>query len=160
MSTTVPPPAPRTPCEELPRVFLSACLNVTFSGPGQTHPDALARPSKRPPSPSRKTHRLVRPFENVVTRPPRIPLLGLLPAILKPCCPACAQPFTQRNVEALRDEEWHETPGFVPENAERAHHIAEDPFRDFGVSLRIQGLRTATPPGLLSGPRARLRKGS
>src|SRR5256712_10534662 len=148
MSTTVPPPAPRPPCEELPRVFLSACLTVPFSGPGQTHPDALARPSKRPPSPSRKTHRLVRPFENVVTRPPRIQLLGLLPAILKPCGPACAQPFTNRNVEALRDEEWHETPAFVLENADRAHRIAEDLFRDFGDRVRIEVVGLDSPRGV------------
>src|SRR5438445_394913 len=37
-------------------------------------------------------------------RPPKVQLLGLLPAILKPCGPACAQPFTNVSVEALIDE--------------------------------------------------------
>src|SRR5881397_2688908 len=32
MSTTVPPPGSPTPCEELPRVFVSGRLNVTFTG--------------------------------------------------------------------------------------------------------------------------------
>src|SRR2546428_13566395 len=91
----------------LPRVFVSGRLNVTFTG----QPAGCASPTpSEAPSPPRKTHSLVRPFENVVTRPPRVQLLGLLPAILKPCGPACAQPFTNRNAEALRDEEWRGSP--------------------------------------------------
>src|SRR2546428_5868567 len=144
MSTTVPPPAPRTPCEELPRVFLSGRLNVTFTGPGE--PAQIPHPTqKRPRSPPRKAHRIVRLFENVVTRPPRVQLLGLLPAILKPCGPACAQPFTNRNVEALRDEEGHETPPFVLENPARAHRIAEDLFRAFGDRVRLEDVGLDSP---------------
>src|SRR2546427_9988074 len=61
MSTTVPPPAPRTPCEELPRAFLSVRLNVTFTGPRE--PTQLPHPpQKRPRSPPRKEHINVRPF--------------------------------------------------------------------------------------------------
>jgi hypothetical protein len=95
----------------------------------------------------------------VVTRPPRVQLLGLLPAILKPCGPACAQPFTNRNVEALRDEEWHETPAFVLKNADRAHRIAEDLFRDFGDRVRIEVVGLDSPRGVWLGLRHRVGKG-
>src|SRR2546430_14475589 len=98
------------------------------------------------------------PRENVVTRPPRVQLRGLLRAILNPCGPACAQPFTNRNVEALREEEWHETPAFVIENADRAHRIAEDLFRDFGDRVRIEVVGLDSPRGVWLGPRPRLRK--
>src|SRR3989440_9720146 len=84
----------------------------------------------------------------VVTRPPRVQLLGLPPAILNPCGPACAQPFTNRNVEAMREEEWHETPAFVIENADRAHRIAEDLFRDFGDRVRIEVVGLDSPRGV------------
>src|SRR3989442_7970835 len=110
------------------------------------------------PSPRRHARGLGRhigwfaPIENVVTRPPRVQLLGLLPAILKPCGPACAQPFTKRNVEALRDEEWHETPAFVLENADRAHRIAEDLCRDFGDRVRIEVVGLDSPRGVWLGP--------
>jgi len=95
----------------------------------------------------------------VASKPPKVQLVGLLPAILKPCGPACAQPFTQRNVEALREEEWQETPGFVLENAERAHHIAEDLFRDFGDSVRIEVVGLDSPRGVWLGLRYRIGKG-
>src|SRR5205809_3806882 len=95
----------------------------------------------------------------VSSRPPRIQLLGLLPAILKPCGPACAQPFTNRNVEALREEEWHETPAFVIENADRAHRIAEDLFRDFGDRVRIEVVGLDSPRGVWLGLRHRVGKG-
>jgi len=95
----------------------------------------------------------------VVTRPPRVQLLGLLPAILKPCGPACAQPFTNRNVEALREEEWHETPAFVIENADRAHRIAEDLFRDFGDRVRIEVVGLDSPRGVWLGLRHQVGKG-
>src|SRR3989475_11776146 len=83
-----------------------------------------------------------------VTRPRRGQPLGLPPAILNPCGPACAQPFTNRNVEALREEEWHETPAFVIENADRAHRIAEDLFRDFGDRVRIEVVGLDSPRGV------------
>jgi len=110
-------------------------------------------------SEARKAHTLVRPFENVMTRPPRVQLLGLLPAILKPCGPACAQPFMNRNVAALCDEEWHETPAFVLENADRAHRIAEDLFRDFGDRVRIEVIGLDSPRGVWLGLRHRVGKG-
>ena len=94
-----------------------------------------------------------------MTRPPRIQLLGLLPAILKPCGPACAQPFTDRSVADLRDEEWHETPGFVRENADRAHRLAEDLFRDFGDQVRIEVVGLDSPRGVWLGLRHRVGKG-
>src|SRR2546430_15053331 len=99
------------------------------------------------------------PRENVVTRPPRVQLRGLLRAILNPCGPACAQPFTNRNVEALREEEWHETPAFVIENADRAHRIAEDLFRDFGDRVRIEGVGFDSPRGARLGLRHQIGKG-
>jgi hypothetical protein len=92
-------------------------------------------------------------------RPPRVQLLGLLPAILKPCGPACAQPFTHQNVEALREEEWHETPAFVIENADRAHRIAEDLFREFGERVRIEVVGLDSPRGVWLGLRHRVGKG-
>src|SRR2546426_9868677 len=93
------------------------------------------------------------------SRPPRIQLLGLLPAILKPCGPACAQPFTSRHVGALRDEEWRETPGFVLENADRAHRLAEDLFRDFGDRVRIEVVGLDSPRGVWLGLRHRVGTG-
>ena len=135
---------------------MSGRLNVTFTG----QPAGCASPTpSEAPSPPRKTHSLVRPFENVVTRPPRVQLLGILPAILKPCGPACAQPFTNRNVEALRDEEWRETPAFVLENADQAHRIAEDLFRDFGDRVRIEVVGLDSPRGVWLGLRHRVGKG-
>src|SRR5213596_2200905 len=81
----------------------------------------------------------------VSSRPPRVQLLGLLPAVLKPCGPACAQPFMNRNVAALKDEELLETPAFVLENAERAHRIAEDLLHDFGDRVRIEDVGLDSP---------------
>ncbi|HEX9341003.1 MAG TPA: hypothetical protein VF992_07545 [Thermoplasmata archaeon] len=92
-------------------------------------------------------------------RPPRVQLLGLLPAMLKPCGPACAQPFTNRTVEALRSEELRETPAFMIENAERAHELAEDLFRDFGNRIRIEVVGFDSPRGVWLGLRHRIGRG-
>src|SRR5437870_119000 len=61
-------------------------------------------------------------------RPPKVQLLGLLPAILKPCGPACAQPFTNVSVEALIDEERREPQDFTDQGNDRrkGRHWAED----------------------------------
>src|SRR5881396_1559720 len=74
----------------------------------------------------------------VSSRPPRIQLLGLLPAILKPCGPACAQPFMNTTVAALKAEELRETPAFMLENANRAHDLAEGLLQAFGDRIRIE----------------------
>lgn len=92
-------------------------------------------------------------------RPPRIQLVGLLPAILKPCGPACAQPFMNDTVAELKAEEIRETPGFLLENAEKAHGIAEDLIRDFGDSIRIEVVGLDTPKGLWLGLRHRFGQG-
>ena len=92
----------------------------------------------------------------VASRPPRVQLLGLLPAILKPRGPACAQPFTNRTVDRLRAEELEETPGFMLKNAERAHAIAEDLFRDFGGRVRIEVVGFDSPKGIWLGLRHRI----
>lgn len=86
----------------------------------------------------------------------RVRLVGLLPAILKPCGPACAQPFMNRPVETLADEELHEAPPFVRENGERAHAIAEQLFRDFGHDVRIEVLGLDSPRGILFAARHRI----
>ena len=101
----------------------------------------------------------VRAFDITSARPPRIQLLGLLPAILKPCGPACAQPFTNRSVAQLRDEEIRETPSFVLENADRAHRLAEDLIRDFGDRVRIEVVGLDSPRGVWLGLRHRVGKG-
>ncbi len=108
---------------------------------------------------TRKGLTFVRQSDTVSSRPPRIQLLGLLPAILKPCGPACAQPFMNRNVRALAEEEFRETPTFVRENADRAHHIAEQLFRDFGDRLRIEVVGLDSPRGVWLGLRHRVGKG-
>ena len=95
----------------------------------------------------------------VLSRPPRIQLLGLLPAILKPCGPACAQPFTNKSVETLKEEEWRETPEFVRENADRAHHLAERLLRDYGPRIRIEVVGLDSPRGTWLGIRHRVGKG-
>ena len=95
----------------------------------------------------------------VSSRPPRIQLLGLLPAILKPCGPACAQPFTNESVEALKAEERRETPAFVRENAERAHGLAEQLLKDFGPRIRIEVVGLDSPRGVWLGIRHRVGKG-
>src|SRR2546426_9285561 len=154
MSTTVPPPGSPNPMR-----------GATTGIPVRALKRHVYRPSNRPrqpgagPSTPRKAHRLVRPSGIMVTRPPRVQLLGLLPAILKPCGPACAQPFTNRNVEALREEEWQETPAFVIENADRAHRIAEDLFRDFGDRVRIEVVGLDSPRGVWLGLRHQIGKG-
>ena len=94
-----------------------------------------------------------------MSRPPRIQLLGLLPAILKPCGPACAQPFTNESVEALKDEERQETPVFLRENAERAHGLAEQLMKDFGPQIRIEVVGLDSPRGVWLGIRHRVGKG-
>jgi hypothetical protein len=86
-------------------------------------------------------------------------LLGLLPAILKPCGPACAQPFTNESVEALKEEERRETPRFVRENAERAHGLAERLLRDFGPRIRIEVVGLDSPRGVWLGIRHGIGKG-
>jgi len=130
-------------------------LNVTFTGPtrGRQQPAAGHTPSR-----GRHIGWVVL-SRIVATRPPRVQLLGLLPAILKPCGPACAQPFTNRDVEALREEEWHETPAFVIDNANRAHRIAEDLFRDFGDRVRIEVVGLDSPRGVWLGLRHQIGKG-
>jgi hypothetical protein len=95
----------------------------------------------------------------VASRPPRIQLLGLLPAILKPCGPACAQPFTNESVEALKAEERLETPAFLRENAERAHGLAEHLLRDFGPRIRIEIVGLDSPRGVWLGIRHGVGKG-
>lgn len=95
----------------------------------------------------------------MVSRPPRVQLVGLLPAILKPCGPACAQPFMNETVAKLRAEELGETPEFMNENAERAHAIAEDLMRDFGGAIRIEVVGLDTPKGVWLGLRHRFGKG-
>ncbi len=130
-------------------------LNVTFTDPSRG-------PQQPGASHAQRRGRHLGGFalsRIVVTRPPRVQLLGLLPAILKPCGPACAQPFTNRNVEAMREEEWHETPAFVIENADRAHRIAEDLFRDFGDRVRIEVVGFDSPRGVWLGLRHQIGKG-
>ena len=92
-------------------------------------------------------------------RPPRIQLLGLLPAILKPCGPACAQPFTHRDVDALKAEELRETPAFMIENAQRAHGLAEQLLADFGSRVRIEVVGLDSPRGVWLGLRHRVGRG-
>ncbi len=89
-------------------------------------------------------------------RPVRVRLVGILPAILKPCGPACAQPFMNRPVQTLADEEFDEAPPFVRENGERAHAIAEQLFRDFGHEVRIEVLGLDSPRGMLFAARHRI----
>jgi hypothetical protein len=85
--------------------------------------------------------------------------VGLLPAILKPCGPACAQPFMNETVAELKAEELDETPKFMSENADRAHAIAEDLMRDFGGEIRIEVVGLDTPKGVWLGLRHRFGKG-
>lgn len=89
----------------------------------------------------------------------RIQMLGLLPAILKPCGPACAQPFMNANVRALVLEELRETPPFLRENSERAHDLAERLFKDFGRGLEIEVVGLDSPKGFWMGLRHRVGKG-
>ena len=95
----------------------------------------------------------------MLSRPPRIQLLGLLPEILKPCGPACAQPFTTVSVEALKEEERRETPTFVRENAERAHGLAEQLIKDYGPRIRIEVVGLDSPRGVWLGIRHGIGKG-
>lgn len=90
--------------------------------------------------------------------PLRIRMVGLLPAILKPCGAACAQPFMNRPVQALSHEEMDDTPAFVRGNGERAHAIAEQLFRDFGPAVRIEVVGLDSPRGLLLAARRRVGK--
>lgn len=92
-------------------------------------------------------------------RPPRVQLVGLLPAILKPCGPACAQPFMNETVAQLRAEELGETPDFMTANAERAHAVAEELLRDFGGAIRIEVVGLDTPKGAWLGLKHRFGKG-
>ena len=92
-------------------------------------------------------------------RPPKVQLLGLLPAILKPCGPACARPFTNVCVEALIDEERRETPDLLRENSERAHELAERLVGEFGSRLRIEVVGLESPRGIWLGLRHRVGRG-
>src|SRR5438094_10650267 len=93
MSTTVPPP-PRTPCEELPRVFLSDRLNITFSGLGRRTGAPQHRPN--PPLTAHKTHTPVRPFQNRGDTTPEGPAPRAAsrdPETVRAClCPALHEP--------------------------------------------------------------------
>ncbi len=95
----------------------------------------------------------------MASRPLRVQMLGLLPAILKPCGPACAQPFMNRPVETLENEEMEETPSFVRENGERIHTFAEQLFRDFGNEIRIEVIGLDSPRGAWLAMRHRVGKG-
>lgn len=86
-------------------------------------------------------------------------MLGLLPAILKPCGPTCAQPFMNRPAERLSHEEMDEAPAFVRENGERIHSIAERLFRDFGHDVRIEVVGLDSPRGMLIAARHRIGRG-
>jgi len=95
----------------------------------------------------------------VRTEPLRIQLLGLLPAILKPCGPSCAQPFLNNTVTALASEELRETPAVLLENASRAHELAERLLRDFGNRIRIEVVGLESPRGIWLALRHRVGKG-
>jgi len=86
-------------------------------------------------------------------------MLGLLPAVLKPCGPACAQPFMNANVRALALEELEETPAFLRENADRAHELAERLLREFGPTIEIEVVGLDSPKGFWLGLRHRIGKG-
>lgn len=92
-------------------------------------------------------------------KPVRIQMLGLLPAILKPCGPTCAQPFMTGPVQELVTEQDRETPAVVRENADRAHALAEQLFRDFGNALRIEVVGLDSPRGVWLGIRHRVGRG-
>lgn len=62
-------------------------------------------------------------------------------------------------VAALKSEEHDETPGFIRENAVRAHAIAENMIRDFGNAIRIEVVGLDTPKGVWLGLRHRFGKG-
>ena len=89
----------------------------------------------------------------------RVQMLGLLPAILKPCGPTCAQPFMNRSVEAMTSEEMAETPAFVRENGSRAHEIAERLFRDFGGVVQVEVVGLDSPRGFWLSVRHRVGRG-
>lgn len=97
--------------------------------------------------------------ESVNDRPLRVQMLGLLPAVLQPCGAACARPFMNKPVDALSDLQHQETPGFVTENGERAHAIAEQLFRDFGQAVRIEVVGLDSLQGMLLGARHRIGRG-
>lgn len=92
-------------------------------------------------------------------KPPRVQLVGLLPAIMTPCGPSCAAPFTHGTVSALQQEELAETPPALAANADRAHTIAEQLFRDFGDRIRLEVVGLDTPRGIWIGMRHRVAKG-
>ena len=95
----------------------------------------------------------------MASRPVRVQMLGLLPAVLKPCGPACAQPFMNANVRALALEELEETPAFLRENADRAHELAERLLREFGPTIEIEVVGLDSPKGFWLGLRHRIGKG-
>lgn len=62
-------------------------------------------------------------------------------------------------VAELKSEEILETPGFLIENAKRAHAIADDLIRDFGDAIRIEVVGLDTPKGMWLGLRHRFGRG-
>lgn len=88
----------------------------------------------------------------------RVRMVGLLPAILAPCGAACARPFLNEPVRDLSREAMDDTPSFVRQNGERAHAIAEQLFKEFGDSVRIEILGLDSPRGVLFAARHRLGK--
>ncbi len=114
--------------------------------------EALPRPGARGKAP-------VRLGSAVASEPVRVQMLGLWPAVLKPCGPACAQPFMQGPVARLSSEEMAETPGFVQENGERAHAFAERLIKDFGSRVRIEIVGLDSPRGIWLGMRHRVGRG-
>lgn len=86
-------------------------------------------------------------------------MLGVLPAVLTPCGPMCAQPFLGKNVEELAREEWEETPAFMRRNAARAHDLAERLFNDFGDRIRIEVVGLDSPKGVWLALRHHVGKG-
>lgn len=56
-------------------------------------------------------------------------------------------------VAELRSQEMNETPGFLRENGERVHALAEQLVRDFGGRLRLELVGLDSPRGLWLGVR-------
>jgi len=64
-----------------------------------------------------------------------------------------------KTVAALKSEEIRETPAFLRENADRAHALADDLFRDFGDRIRIEVIGMDSPKGVWLGLRHRVGSG-
>src|SRR2546428_4762454 len=107
--------------------------SATQPPPVHTHPHAGAAVGKRvralkrhvPPNIGRRRVRSETDLgrnvhgETVRTEPLRIQLLVLLPAILKPFGPSCAQPFLNNTVTALASEKLFKIPPVLFTNASR-----------------------------------------